>query len=77
MLIKNTVAHNVYVPNSLSLTVNSGDSFSASNSVGSSLTVQGFLIKTHSEEFEMGLSHNIVHELYYFQNVLLPSFTVS
>ena len=27
------VARNVYVPNSLSLTVNSGDSFSASNSV--------------------------------------------
>ena len=37
-------ARNVYVRNSLSLTVNSGDSFSASNSVGSSLTVQGFLI---------------------------------
>ena len=39
------VARNVYIPNSLSLTVNSGDSFSASNSVGSSLTIQGFLIK--------------------------------
>ena len=56
-MLKNTVeftdpvARNVYVPNSLSVTVNSGDSFSASNSVCSSLTVQGFLIKTHSEEF--------------------------
>ena len=45
------VARNVNVPNSLSLTVNSGDFFSACNSVGSSLTVQGFLIKIHSEEF--------------------------
>ena len=45
------VARNVFRKEQLSLTVNSGDSFSASNSVGSSLTVQGFLIKTHSEEF--------------------------
>ena len=35
----------------MNLTVNSDDSFSASNSAGSSLTVQGFLIKTDSEEF--------------------------
>ena len=55
-----SVGRNVYVRNSLSLTVHSGDSFSVSNSVGSSLTVQGFLIKTHSEEFACNWVSRIV-----------------
>ena len=43
----------------------SGDSFSASNSVGSSLTVQGFLIKTHSEEFACKWVSRIVQFMNY------------
>ena len=67
------VARNVYVRNSLSLTVNSGDSLSASNSVGSSFTVQGFLIKTHSEELTFACKW-VSRIVYHFRNVLLPSF---
>ena len=60
------------------LTVHSGDSFSASNSVGSSLSVQGFSIRDSlgRVRLQMGLSHSIVDELSHFKNVLLPFFTV-
>ena len=53
------------------LTVHSGDSFSASNSVGSSLSVQGFSIKDSlgRVRFYMGLSHSIVNELYHFSKM--------